>query len=426
MRPRSWGDRYELTLIVGLLAMLLFAVGNSMVPDMLEQVQQRGHSRARFSLALFSLVLALWVRAWYFAGPLAVSVGRFQWLMWRQEPRGSLRREAVTTYLVGGTLATVPAALSALAAPTGGGYSLIAALVVWSVLQLFLVLTMQLQRRDLDGVARSLPFALGSLGVALAVGEAWNGTAAALGGACLLTGLVLARRRTWTSAGARNQLTPRWQLHRGARGRWSLGAGVTMLDHEVVRVVQQREAKATQQPLPTFVYRLRQPFGLAVATLLRSLRTVLPTISLVGPLIFALHRLLGPLPALLLTALLELFVTVAMARSFEWWLRSHALSRTWATAGSHVPMAVALLGVSVSLVMAATVSLALGFPPLAALTLLVLPVSIVARRRSTHSGPGENALLATPFGAVPLHTVNRVVAGPDMVLLSVWMANWVM
>ncbi|RBM19621.1 hypothetical protein [Streptomyces sp. PT12] len=426
MRPQSWAALYELALMVGLTAMLLFAVGNSLLPDVLNQAERRGYSADWFAVALLLFTLGLWVRFWYFAGPLAVSAGRLQWFMWQRDPRGWLRREAVKAYLIGGGLATVLAVLSALVMAAGDGPYLALAVAVWGLLQLFLVLAVQLQRRDLDAVARLLPFILCSLGVVLAVGEAWNGPVSALTGVCLLSCLAVARRGILTLPGTRTELTPRWQLYRGARGRWSLGAGATMLDHEVVRVMRHREAKVTREPLPAFVYRLRWPLGLAGAVLARNLRAVIPTIGLMFPLIFALHRLLGPLPALLLTALLELTVTVTMVRSSEEWLRSNALSRIWGTGGSRVPVALALPGVAVSLAIAAAVSLALGFPPLAALVLLVLPGAIIARRHSARGGSTEFGILATPLGAVPLNTVNRVIAGPDMALLCLWIASWVM
>jgi hypothetical protein len=427
VRSRLWITLYELVLALGLSAMVLYAVGDSVIPDLLTEAERRGYSTGWVAVSLLFLVLGLWVRAWYFAGPLAASVGRFQWLMACHHPSRWLRRGRAVVLVVGALVSAVVAVLSGLAFQAAGDPYVVPALAVWVALQLLLLITLRLQRRDLDGVARLVPLVLMSTGVVLAVGEAWNGPVAVIAWGCLLLGLVgLVGLVGLAVARSGAGLTPRWQLHRGASGRWSVGAGITMLDHEIVRVVRQRQARASRRPLPAFVYRIRWPAGLAAVVLARDLRTVGPAIGLVLPLIFAIDRMLGPLPALLATTLLELFVTVAMGRSAEAWLTSNALPRMWAATGARIPVMLSLPGLAVCAVIAATVSLGASLPPLVALMLVALPGAIAARRRSIRSAAAESALLSTPFGAVSLHIVNRVIAGPDMALLTLLVANQLM
>ncbi|MGP3970045.1 hypothetical protein [Streptomyces sp. 6N223] len=282
------------------------------------------------------------------SGPMAFEIRTFlkTVVVAGHHPSRWLRRERIGALVVGALVSAVVAVLSGLALSAAGDPYVVPALAVWVALQLLLVITLRLQRRDLDQVARLVPLVLVSTGVVLAVGEAWNGPAAVIAWSCLLVGLIsllVARSGTWTLGGIRAELTPRWQLHRGASGRWSVGAGITMLDHEIVHVVRQRETKAAKRLLPAFLYRIRWPASLAGAVLARHLRTVIPVIGLVMPLM-----------------------------------------------------------------------------------LVALPGAITARRRSIRSAAAETALLSTPFGAVSLQTVNRVIAGPDMALLSLLVASWLM
>ncbi|UCM88281.1 hypothetical protein [Streptomyces marincola] len=419
MRPRSWGALYELVVVAAMALLLLHALGRDLLPDLLARAEDRGHAPAWVATALLLPVLGLWARACHFSGPLAMSAGTFQWRVARHDPAAWLRRERALTVLGGALLATLVAVPAGMALAATGAHPLVPALALWAALLALLLLASHLQRRDLDAAARLVPPLLAATGVVLAAGVAWGATGALLvGGWLLLAGAAAARRPAARGAGRRAALTPRWQLHRGARNRQALNAGVTMLDADVVRAAREREDGGTRKPLPAFAYRLPRPAGLAAVVLGRGLRAVAPAIALVLPLVFAVDTLLGPVAALLVTVLLELFVTVALARSAETWLDSDAPARMWAAPGRRVPVVLCLPALAVCAVLAAAVSLGMALPLSATLVLAVLPAAVLARRRSARRAVPGGALLATPMGAVPVDLVNGLVAGPDMALLA--------
>lgn len=434
MRRRSWSDGYQVLLVAGYAGMVLYAVGHTFLPELLRQVERRGHETSGVAVPLLFCTLGLWGRAWYHLGPLGISAGQLQWWVWRRNPVRWLRRERLRVLGIGALLAGCLAAVGGLAfADSGGGW--LAALVVWAALQALLALCLHLQRRDLDGLARGVPSLCAAIGVVLAVGEAWNGRTALAVALGLAPLLAVTRRGTWAVTrhatrperprGRPVELTPRWQLHRGARGRWALGAAVTMLDHEVVRVAGQRDAPAGGRPLPAFVYRLRWPANLAGVVSARHLGRVLPAIALVLPLALAVHRMLGVLPALLITTLLELFVTVALVRAAETWRASASLPRTWATAGTRPVLALYLPALVVCALIAVVVTLGMALPLTVTALLAVLPAAVAVRRGTVREGT-EAVFLATPAGAMPMHTVNRLAAGPDVGLLVWLVAGWLM
>ncbi|WP_123788562.1 hypothetical protein [Phytoactinopolyspora halophila] len=424
MKSRSWGSLYELALAVALAAMLLYAVGNSAVPDILAEAERRGHPPGWVSASLLFFVLGLWSGGWYFAGPLAVSAGRLQWLAWRRHPSRWLRREAVKVLVVGALLAAVIAVLAGLASAAIGSSSVVPSLVTWTVLVLLVMVTIYVQRRDLDGIARLVPITLGAVGVVIATGVAWNALVAAIIGCGLMVSVAAARPRTLLSTGVRSELTPRWQLQRGARNRWSVGAGVTLMDGEIVRIVRQRDAKVIRRLLPESVYRASWPVNLAIAVLIRSFPAVAIGIALALPLIFAVHEILGLVPAMLVGVFLEFFVTLSTSRSAETWLASRALPRTWAVSGIGTSIALVVPSLAVCLAIAMVMMLGFSLSPLVTLVLVVLPVGIIMRRHAAPDAGTSVTVASTPMGAVSLQAVNKAIAGPDVVLLSLVLVSW--
>ena len=430
MKTRSLKELPETVVSVGLsvffVGMFFYALGSSAVPDILAEAEGRGHSSGWLSLSLLIFVLGLWTGGWYFAGPVAVSVARLQWLVWRRDPSEWLRREMVSALAVGAALAAVIALVAGLALAAVESPYIVAACVVWVVLEFLLVITIHLQRRDLDGIARLAPVLLGLTGVILIAGEAWTTLVAAIIGCCLMIGLVATRPRWPQLSGAKGDLTPRWQLERGARNRWSVGAGVAMMDGEIVRIVRRRDAKVTKGLLPAFVYRRSWPVNLSVAVLARGLRAVAVPVGLGLPLAFAVNEILGSLPAVLVIVLLEFSMTVSMSRSVEAWLASKALPRIWGVSGIGVVIALASPCMFVCLATAVIAALGLSLPPFVTLVLVILPGAVMWRRHSVRDGGMEFALVSTPMGAVSVEAVNRVFAGPDMVLVSLLLADWFM
>ncbi|SEF17344.1 hypothetical protein [Jiangella alba] len=425
MRPRSRGDWYEVVLGVALAAMVLYALGNSGVPRLLTDAEERGHSAVWVAVALLGFVLSAWTAAWSFAGPVAVTAARLHWVDWRRPDVAirAARRRALLVSAVAGAVVAVTAglALSAAVLP-----SVLPAVAVWTALQLLLLSAVELQRRDLDRTARLLPVAFGAAAVVVAAAEAWGAVAAtvtacgaaAAGAAALAAGGGTGGRRDTVA-----ELTPRWQLHRAARHRWAIVAGITLMDGDVVRIVRTRDARATRRALPAAVFRGPRPIRLAVAAFLRGLPAALTIGAVAVPVAFAAHEILGLTPALVVVVLAELVVTRVTARAAEAWLASPALPRSWGIGRNGPAAALAAPAVVVCAVVAAMVTAGLSLPVTAGLVLAALPVAVVLRRRSSRRPDTGLTVIATPMGAVSVQAVNRVVAGPDVAFVALLAAH---
>ncbi|SDT57507.1 hypothetical protein [Jiangella sp. DSM 45060] len=426
MRPRSRGDWYEVVLGAALAAMVLYALGNSGVPRLLTDAEERGHSAVWVAVALLGFVLSAWTAGWSFAGPVAVTAARLHWLAWR-EPDVAIRaarRRALLVSAVAGAVVAVTAGLALSAAELP---SVVPAVAVWTVLQLLLLAAVQLQRRDLDRTARLLPVAFGAAAVVVAAAEAWGAVAAtvtacgaaAAGAAAVATGGGTARRRDTVA-----ELTPRWQLHRAARRRWAVVAGITLMDGDVIRIVRNRDAKASKRALPVAVFRGPRPVGLAVTAFLRGLPAGLTIGAVAVVVAFAAHEILGLVPALVVIVLAELVVTRVTARAAEAWLASPALPRVWGVSGAGPAAALAAPAVVVCAVIAATVTAGLSLPAQAGLVLAALPVAVVLRRRTARRPDTGLTVIATPMGAVSVQAVDRVIAGPDVAFVALLAVHW--
>lgn len=429
MRPRTATGWYELAVGAALTAMVLYAVGASGAPQVLARAEERGHSPGWVAAALLCFVAGAWIAGWHFAGPLAVPAARLQWLIRREHPARLLRRAAVQVLLVAAALATVVAVVAGLALAAAGLPAVVPALAVWATLVALVVVTLRLQRRDLDGPARWTAFAAGAAGVVVAAGEAWgpagpaSAGAIAAGAAAVALGAAVrrgVRTRDWRGVAA--ELTPRWQLRRGARHRWAVSAGFTLLEGEVVRLARQREQKARRRPLPAAVYRLPRPLALAAVALLRGARPMAAIVVLAVPLAFAADTVLGATPAVVVVALTQFALVLTGARAAEAWLATEQLPRIWAAGPYETAAALAAPCVVVGVLLAATAVAAFSLPPVAGVALPALPVAILLRRRSARRPDTGLTLVSTPMGALSVQSLNRVTAGPDVVLLAILLA----
>lgn len=436
MRPRTGGGWYELGIGAALTAMVLYAVGASGIPEILAGAQARGHSPGWVAVSLLCFVGSAWIAGWYFAGPLAVSAARLHWLVPRQDPAAMVRRATVQVVLGSAALATVVAVVTGLALDAVGLPAVVPALAVWLVLELLVLAAIRVQRRDLDAVARTTAFASSLAGVTVAAGEAWGrGALTAIGvvAAGTLTAAIAVAARRGTSRdgtvrrwrGVTAELTPRWQLRRGARHRWAVSAGVTLLEGDVVRIVRQRDNTALGRPLPAAVYRAPAPLNLSAVVLLRSARSIAAIASVAVPLAFAAHEILGSTPSFVVIALAQFALVISTARAAESWLTSDALPRIWAADGPGPAAALAVPCVLAGLGLAAIAVAGFPLPPAAGVALAALPVAILWRRRSARRPDTGLTLVSTPMGAVSVQSVNKVVAGPDAVLLAILFANGV-
>ncbi|WP_026877205.1 hypothetical protein [Jiangella gansuensis] len=428
MRPRTAGGWYELAVGAALTAMVLYAVAASGVPEILAGARDRGHSPGWVAVSLLCFVVGAWIAGWHFAGPLAVPAARLHWLVWRQHPAQLLRSAAAQVLLVSMALATLVAVVAGLALAAVGLPAVGPSVAVWLTLELLVVATMYLQRRDLDGPARWAAFAAGAAGVSVAAGEAWGPAgvvaAGAVAGIVVTAALVAAIRRGATARrGRAAELTPRWQLYRGARHRWAVSAGFTLMEGEVVRLVRQRDQTTRRRPIPAAAYRWPRPLGLSAVVLLRSTRPVAAIGVLAVPLAFAANEILGSTPAVTVLVLTQFALVMTTARAAETWLTSEALPRIWGAGAHETSAALAAPCVAAGLVLAATAVIGFSLPPAAGAVLAALPVAILLRRRSARRPAAGLTLISTPMGAVSVQSVNKVIAGPDVALLAVLVAD---
>ncbi|WP_116952386.1 hypothetical protein [Jiangella endophytica] len=425
MRPRTATGWYELAIGAALTAMVLYAVGAGGVPQVLARAEDRGHSPGWVAASLLCFVVGAWIAGWYFAGPLAVPAARLHWLIGREHPARLLRRAAVQVLLVSAALATVVAVVAGLALASVGLPSVVPALAVWVALVVLVLVTMHLQRRDLDGPARWTAFAAGAAGVVVAAGEAWGPAGVAAAGAIAGGGALgsAVRRGARSRRGVTAELTPRWQLQRGARHRWAVSAGFTLMEGEVVRLARQRDQKSRRRPVPAAVYRLPRPLALGAVALLRSARPVAAIGVLAVPLAFATYDVLGATPAVVVVALAQFALVMTTARAAEAWLATEQLPRVWGIGTHEAAAALAAPCVVVGLVLAATAVAGFSLPPVAGVALATLPVAILLRRRSARRPVAGLTLVSTPMGAVSVQSLNKVAAGPDVVLLTILLAD---
>ncbi|MGL5830269.1 MAG: hypothetical protein ACRC0L_11975, partial [Angustibacter sp.] len=213
---------------------------------------------------------------------------------------------------------------------------------------------------------------------------------------------------------------------RGTEPVWALDAGVTLMDGEIVRIVARHGSGLVRPLLPARLYRARWPAGLAVVLLIRKLRTVAVALGLALPTVLAVNTLLGPGLATVIAVLMEYAVIVAMTRAATTWWTSRALPRTWMSSGAATPAALLAPGLATCLAIVIVASLAVPLPLTVTAVLAVMPVAILLRRRSVRATTAEITLVATPVGAVPVEVLNRVIAGPDVVLLALLATSWLM
>lgn len=430
MRPRSWTGWSEVVVTAGLSAVLvysvLYSVGDSAIPALLAEADRRGHSPGRVSVSPLALVLAVWVGGWNFVGPLAVSQSRLLWLVWRKEPSAWLRQEKIRAAVVAAFLAGLVAMAVGSASAATGSRPVAHALGVWITLVVVVLGLVHLQRRDLDGVGRSASTTFGAAGAVLVIAEAWGYPAAGIVGCGLVAAVLLrppGRPRRPSSGG---ELTPRWQLHRGAQNRWAIDAGITLMDGEIVRMVRHRGTDVARRLLPAPVYRTRWPANVSAVLLARGVRTVALTVGLVLPVVLAVNVIVGPGPATVVAILAEYSVIVAMTRAAATWRSSRALPRLWAHDGRTTSIALMAPGLATCLVVAFVVCVAVPLPALVRVVLVALPAAALLRRMSVRNATAEITLVATPAGAVPVEVLNRVIAGPDVVLISLLTVSWLM
>ncbi|MGF1661997.1 MAG: hypothetical protein ACFCVG_05950 [Kineosporiaceae bacterium] len=423
MRSRSAAEVLESVVVGGLsvflVGSLLVAVGRSGVPSLLAAAADRGHSAGWLGVAALCGVLSGWCAAVAFAGPRAVAPAALQWALGRREPTDLLRRELTATLVVGVLAGGVVAGMAALAVRALAGPWPLAAGAVWVLLIGAHLGLVDLQRRDAIRLARMGVSGLAVAACGITAWQAWGPTPALAVVAVAATRLLAGLRRKPLPPVTAPQLTPRWQLRRGAENRWLAGASIALMDGAPAAGARERAATRRRPPLPRPAYRLRWPAGLAVVVLLRSGRDTAGWALLLLVLGLAAAEVWGLEAAVVLVLTLELAVTLSLSRAYDAWMASPALPRFWGSGRGWVPVALAAPPVAACVGVVGVVAIALTPPMGQLLVMLALPVAVLLRRRSLRRGPDDGLLLATPAGAVPLAAANRVLAGPDVLLAAV-------
>ncbi|GAA3641465.1 hypothetical protein GCM10022223_70940 [Kineosporia mesophila] len=388
----------------------LWSVGHQILPAVLRAAQERGFSPELLALATGLALAGICLQALYFAGPIAASAAQQQWL-----PTGDvLGRDRMLTWLVVTAVIALLVVLAVLVARAMGWPGPPVALGVALVFCASLMTIVQLQRRDAPGLVALLSALLLLTALTLAAAQAWSlPIGAAVGsGAALVTGLNQGLRLT-RALGTAHPLVPRWQLIRGHTNRWSVNAGILALDSDIVQAVHESQGRPTRKPVPAFCY--RTPTALAGVVLWRALTgAFLPTAALVLTGLIA-ARLFGPGAGLAVFVVLQYRLTTATGRSAESWRESPALQRIWGHRSTSAELFAPVL-VS-ALLVAGLAWTAVSAPLPAVLVLLAVPPLALWRRDQARRCEGLT-LLATPAGPLPIQTVNRAVAGYDVLVVA--------
>ncbi|GLY32162.1 hypothetical protein [Kineosporia sp. NBRC 101731] len=390
-----------------MLGSTLWSVGDQILPAVLRAAQERGFSPELLALAGGLALAGVWVQALYFAGPIAASAAQLQWL----PAADVLGRDRILTGLITAAAIAMLVVVAVLVA-RAMGWPVPLALGTAVLLCATLATVVQLQKRDAPGPVALLSAVFLITALTLAAVQAWTlptGTAVGLGFALMAT----RPSRRPRALGAPHPLVPRWQLIRGHTHRWSVNAGMLALDTDIVQAVHESQGRPTRRPLPVRWY--RTPAALAGVVLRRALtETFVPTAALVLTALIA-AALLGPGAGLAVFVVLQYRLTTAIGRMAESWLASPALQRIWARrttpAELFAPVFVSALLVTL------TACLTLSPPLPAVLVLLAVPPLVLLRREGARRS-GSFLLLATPAGPLPIQTVNRAIAGYDVLAVA--------
>lgn len=402
---------------------VIAAVGRDLIPQAAATARDGGYSATWLAAACFCLVLGAWTSGWYFLGPVALTRAAIVWRVSLGGKLGPLRLAYARTLLLGALLAVPPVVLVGLAAANVGRPWLWPSVATWALLTSAVMLVVHLQRRDRGDTVRRLVGLLVAVSVAVTAREAWRD----LVGAAVLAALGLialtAVRRRHRRAAPRAAVTPMWQLVRGAANRWLVGAAIAMLDPSTVAIARTASPYSPRWRLPHWVYRVPTPWALGVVAFARTTGSVALGLAIGSVLALATTTIWGVEVGLSLIMVAQLVVTLSYAGPVMTWQSSSALRRVWPT-GTMLPIALSMAALVPAWLVGLVAFGVIDLPVVTLLVLVALPVAVLYRRVTAQSAEGDDALLlATPLGAVPVQVVNRLVAGPDMVVAGI-LVTW--
>lgn len=423
MKQRSVGDLYEVVVGLFLAGGLLYALASVGVPDLLDTAAAAGYAPEWIAAALLSFATGAWVGGWQYFGPQASQPAELRWRLSSGDPTNQLRRRAIGNLVASGLLGAVVAAMASPSLEMVGAQALTVSAGIWVALQVVTALAMYAQRRDIHWLGQGAAWVFCTAGIVALAGVTWGaavGVAVAMAFVALSVAVRPSSSVSWPLTAA---LTPQWQLVRGGQNRSSVMAGVTMFDVEGFRIARQHQATATQRPLPAFVYTARRHVRAALIVAWRNTRAAVVIGAMAVPLVLALDELLGRLAAISVLVIAEYSLVVTVARSAELWVSSNSLHRIWATGKRPMGLALATPGVIACVVLVLVVAVGVPMPVTMIVILAAMPAAVVLRRRSVHRPADDITLLSTPMGALSLQAVNRVVAGPDVALVTLFIVT---
>ncbi len=281
------------------------------------------------------------------------------------------------------------------------------------------LVVVELQRRDLGVVAGYLALVLVGTGVVIGAAVAWGWAVGVATGGAIAAAMVVELGREPNLRRPRPGLTPQWQLRRAATNRWATVASLQTLDPSVAGLSRTGRAGRTGGPPPGHLRRLPWAPGLAAVVALRNLRTgaVPALVSMLGGLV--VHQVWATTAALVVVLTLETVVTIWLARPLEAWRTTPSVRRTWTPPRSGAALALALPSLLVSWAVAVAAALVIRPTWPALVVMAVLPAAVLWRRSRAGRSDLGDVLLATPLGPVPVDLLDRVAAGPDVLVIAV-------
>lgn len=406
---------------VPLVVAFFFFLGRDTIPGAAETASLGGHSLLSLTVAAACLVAAAWIPLCYLLGPLAATRARMIWQLSLGDPAGQLRAMRIRAFAIGFVAAAVPAGVAALSVATWGlpwawGAAGASLLLVGG-----LAFAMEVQRRDRPEVVRVAGVVATTVAVGLTVSEIW-GVVPALLLLSVLAVLVRVGRPAMPSMSGHRPappLTPAWQLSRAAMNRWLVGVGVTALDPTAVMGTQGSVQRASAARLPKVLFRVPAPWGLAVVFFVRVLTLRAVAYMAAAVLAVTTGRIWGDEVGIAILLIVQFAIVLDFSKSLVEWQMNHTFRRVWPFSRALV-VALAAPAVVASLLISLPAALLLDASGLGLAVMALLPAAVLWRRlQALRADDSQLLMVSTPAGAVPVQVVNRLLAGPDVVVLAI-------
>lgn len=423
----AW-SRYPSLLGAALVGSLTFSFFSHALPPQYQQMRFSGYSLELYLIGTSLICVGGWLYVAYYFGPTARGPAYLQWLSLQVKSdcqkiqlRFFYQMTAISSICAGfvfSSLSNLPQTHAVFLAATsfcaflGSSY-----------------LALMLQRCDLDRVASMV------LGPCLAAGVCIILASARMPGwlvfetiFVLLSAVAKAVFYCKSATKEKFRITsatfaPKWQLIRGHANRFTVTASVTQLDPAILSISQVYRHTTRSPQLEVFT---RFPYFLKLSILsLTRPRGNLPYVLIIAlPVPLAFNRLLGPAAENAAIVLFLFYVTLASTSSLENLLCGGHLRRYLPKGGRATFAALIFPCYAYVITFLGILRWHNAISEWQFGAALCLPVILLWRRHSIRSHQSTyEVLVATPIGAVPVHTFNRIIGGPDCLFLVLIFLN---